>query len=264
MKTAIASAVVLLAIVAFFGPKKMWIWLGIIEENVASQIDKALGEVRVKRDTIADDIASREQAAAKLTEGKIKSRIKAERQAEHLKAVEDKQVKARASMSKLRDLIQAGEPATLGGKTYTVAELEAMAERVIGEFKSIESQAQSMRKTHDILRQMAEQFERRAAQEEGEIRQMNNKLVEIDAKILGMEHMKEASQIAGIDPKSFAKQKDELWKDIHELEDIVDFENTNEHEKWDKSDDVDVIIEATSGTGSTVDKLNDLVGEPKQ
>ena len=153
MKYIVLLGLLVAGAVAFFGVPKIRTWLKVGSESASAGIDRSLGESRVKQTEAKESIAKLERTCDELFEGKIKAEVKAEQLDRQLATLKSQKQATEESLGKLRDLIAAKEPAVLGGKTYSVGELQSTADHLIAAHKNLEEQEQGTQRTKQLLLQ---------------------------------------------------------------------------------------------------------------
>lgn len=267
MKTAvIALVVVVVALVALLGIPKVRTYLSVGRENLVEQIDQALGEFKVKQTEVKGGISGLEQSVKKMREGQISSEVQAEQLSQRLTGVNEKKSAAQASLVKLRDLIAKNEPATLGGKQYTVPEMQAMAERLITAFKSLDTQSQGVEKARDLLRANAKNLDDKSEQAKTAIAGMQSQLDEIDAKVLALSTMRTAAKSAGAGSESLADNFRQVQDQINSLYVKVETNLRLEEESWKKTGpgtpvDLDAIAKATGDAETTLSRIDEVLSK---
>lgn len=266
MKAAVITVVVaIIALVALLGIPKTRAYLRVGGDTLAGQIDKALGEYKVKQAEVRSGVAGLEQAAKKIQEGQISSEVQAEQLGQRLTSVNERKSAAQASLTKLRDLIAKNEPATLGGKPYSVADLQSMAERLITAFRSLETQAEGIQKARDLLLASAKTLQAKADQAKAAIDSMKGQLETIDAKLLALSTMREAARTSGSGSDLASNFKD-VQEQINGLYAKVETNLRMEEQSWKTVStgtpvDVDGIIRATGDAESTLAKIDEALGK---
>ncbi len=264
-KAVIAIVVIIVAAAALLGIPKVRTYLSVGGETLAAQIDKALGEYTVRRTEVKTGITNLEQSAKKIQEGQISSEVQAEQLTQKLAAVNEKKAGAQASLTRLRDLVAKAEPATLGGKQYSVAELQSMAENLITAFKSLETQSSGIEKARDLLTSNAKTLHAKSDQAKAMIDSMHSQLETIDAKLLALTTMRDAAKTAG-SGSDLADNFKQVQDQINALYVKVETNLRVEEQSWKTAStgtpvDVNGIINTTADTETTLSKIDAVLGK---
>lgn len=266
MKSLLVIGVVLVVgLVAFLGIPKVRTYMAVGRENLVDQIDKALGEFKVKQTEVRTGIAGLDASVAKMLEGQVKCQVDAEQLDKKLASLNEKKSAAQASLAKLRDLIAKGQPATLGGKEYSVADMQSMAEKLIGAFKSMDTQGEGIQKARDMLTANAKNLDAKQQEAKTAISGMKSQLEEIDAKVTALSTMRDAAQTAG-GSDSLAENFKQVQDQINGLYAKVETKMRLEEESWKQTTsvtpvDVDSIVKATADPESTLSKIDEVLGK---
>lgn len=266
MKNAVIALVVLaIAAGVVLGVPRVRNYLKVGGDTLATRIDKALGEFTVRRTEVKTGMTNLEQSAKKIQEGQIASQVQAEQLSDRLKGVEEKKASAQASLQKLRDLIAKNEPATLGGRLYSVAEMQAMAESLINAFKSLDTQSGGMTKARDLLVSNAKTLQTRLDQAKATLDSMRGQVETIDAKLLALNTMRDAAKVSGSGTDLADKFK-EVQQQIDSLYVKVETGLRVEEQNWKTATtgapvDVESALKATTDTETTLSKIDEVLGK---
>lgn len=225
----------------------------VAKDAIIKKLDKALGELNVKR------------AKIKKTQDTLRNKLEELRQNRHLaaaklKLMESKKDKSKANVDDImakvetvRGLISQAKQSedgtiTRGDKTYTAEDIQKTAEEVAArakaektKFAGYEASYAAMKKSVDFLIQQEKTSSDLMAN-------LNQKIEEIDAKKVAVDAVKQASAIAGND-SSISDDLAKLEKEIEDLGVNVDAALSLETEK---------MTELQSAT----DMADDILSEP--
>lgn len=263
----VAVVVVVVGVGALIGIPKLRTYAAVGRENLVEQIDKALGEFKVKQTEVHTGVTNLEQSVRKMKEGQITCEVQAEQLDKKLASVNEKKASAQASLAKLRDLIAKGQPATLGGKEYSVADMTSMADKLIAAFKSLETQGQGIEKAKRLLTTNAKSLESKGEQAKTAIAGMKTQLEEIDAKVMALNTMRSAAQTAGTGSESMAESFKQVQDSINSLYAKVETNIRMEEAAWKEASpqaasvDVDAITKATGDAETTLSKIDEVLGK---
>jgi hypothetical protein len=99
--------------------------------RVAEQIDDLLGRLDVKRTAIERSLATLKQGQTGLRRARIRAQVKQDQLQRKMGPVERRMSGIDESLDVLRGHLADGTPAELAGKTYPVAQVRVMAERLL-------------------------------------------------------------------------------------------------------------------------------------
>ncbi len=201
---------------------------------------------------------------------KIKAQVSAEQLDEKVRPLQEKIARCDESLVRLRDAIKADKPADFAGKTYTVAQLNEMAGKVIqarreadDQIKGFDAARANMQKVVATIAKQQQELESRI----GKLQAANSKL---DSEMAAAKAMKQASASMGDANASLSDNLDELEKKIAVLSADVRADLPGESEKWsdaktDKAiNDVDTFIQATQRPTDTLAEIDRILGPAKK
>jgi phage shock protein A len=268
MKIVLVAVVVLgLGAAALIGLPKLRTYAAVGRDNLVDQIDKALGEFKVKQTEVKTGVSNLEASVKKMKEGQITCEVQAEQLGQKLTSVNEKKAAAQASLTKLRDLIQQNKPATLGGKEYSVADMTSMADKLIAAYKSLDTQAQGIDRAKALLESNAKGLDAKGEQAKTAIGAMKTQLEEIDAKLMALNTMRSAAQTAGTGSDSLADSFKQVQDQINSLYAKVETNIRMEEANWKEASpqassvDVDAIVKATGDAETTLSKIDEVLGK---
>jgi chromosome segregation ATPase len=238
--------------------------VGVVKDNILSQVDALLGEVQVKRKKVELSMASIGEGVDKLKKGKIEAKVRASKISEQLSEIEGKIADADKALGRLKGYLQDGKDVEISGKTFTQAQIKEMAEKTISARKSLTTQMEAQKQARERLETVATGLEARERESAERIDAFKRQLDEIDAKALALSSIKEASMIPGNDTSVDFKN---LESEIRNLSTKVDIQLGYHDEKWKETsrlDDKDLIgsiLSDTSSSSDTLDEIEKLIGK---
>ena len=261
----ILIVVLVVVLIAVVGTSKMGTYVEVGRESLADKIGKAIGEFRVKRTEARNGIAKLENSVKRLRQGQIMSEVESEQIAKRLETISEKKAAVESSLGKLRELIVKNEPAILGGKEYSVADLQSLAEKMINTYKSSETQATGIEKARAILIKNANSLKVKVTQAKERIIAMKSQLDEVDAKLLALSTMQEAAETAGGGPEALAANFEDVQDQLNSLYAEVETGLRMEEMSWQEASalgsvDVDQVIKDTQDVESTLSKIDNILG----
>lgn len=253
------------ALLVFAGVPRVRTYFAVGRESLVDTIDAAIGEFRVKRAEVAEGIERLKESEGKLRRGQIRCEVKAEQLAKELTEIDDKNARAFSSLGTLRELIAAGEPAVLGGREYSVAQLQVLAEDVISLHKSLKTQYEGIGGAKVLLDETAKTLLTKLGQAQSRIFSMENQLREIDAKIMALDTMRGAAGTTGSSGETLAANFKDVQNELNDLYVQVETELRIEEEDWKGSlareSDVEQFIQGSAQADSTLDRINSILGK---
>ena len=234
-------------------------------DNLVSTVDKMLGELKVKRQQIADKMEKLDEGIDNIKKAKIETTVKAEmlkKKVDDQKALEEK---AKGNLMKLSDMLKKAEADSNkvykaeNGKEYKLDTLKKTAEKLILNQKSIQTKRKGFEEAEETLKRVVKSLDSKLDDYTKTREKLTQTLDQIDAKRTAVEAMQSASsKIDGSDnlKDSIAK----LEKDIEELNVSVETSLRLEDEKWAESEEADELKEVQSLLESSGDS-SDLIGE---
>jgi chromosome segregation ATPase len=237
----------------------------VMKDKVVAKIDNMLGELDVKKKEVELSMAEMENAKKDLQKGRIKVEVKAEQLGDNATELENKIGALDASLKKLRDLLATGEDAEIAGKTYTQAELNDMAKKLITQRGSYEKQMDSLKKSQTMLESRAAKIDEMVKSYSAQLDKLKTKISEIDANMVALKAMQETSGVGGED-QTLAQSFGELEDKVDDLYASLETELRMEEAMFDEASldedisSVDEFIQATQGAGDTLSEIDKILG----
>lgn len=204
----------------------------VAKEKVLAKIDEMLGELDVKRKEVALSLQSAKEAVAGMGKARIKTQVKVEQMDQKAQAMRDHVAQADTSLKKLRGYLEANQPVEINGKTYTPEALNRMAGQILEVRKGYVSQIAGLEKSQEALRQVAATAERNQGDYQKRISALEAQLTEIDAQMVAIRTMKEASSAMGGGNASFAENVSRLEDKVIDLLADTRAELTTQGSTW--------------------------------
>lgn len=262
------STVLLLVLLVGFGIRLVGCGarVEVAKKKALEKIDGLLGSMDVKREEISQSMKAMKEAVDGLRKAEIKAQVKSE-QIDRRGAPARQQIeKAEATLAKLRDYLEKGEPTDIAGKTYSPSELKEMAEQVIKSRTDALVEVAGYEKSTASLQKVITSLKAKRQQYEGRISQFESTLAEIDSQSIALKAMQEASAQLGDSELSLLENVDQLEDTINDLFADVQVGILSEDAKWDEAstnseiDAVGSFIEATQESGDVLDEIDAILG----
>ncbi len=235
--------------------------LEVARDRLLAEADRLLGEVEVHRKEIDPAIQTAEAALGRLKKGRIEVQVRASQISHHLTATNDRLAETDRALARLRELLGSDGPVEIAGTTYTSAQLNGMASRAISTRKGLTAQAATLLSTKDRLERVVTLLETREQAGRDRLDSLKGLLVEIDAKAVAVQAVKEAARVA---EDAGAFDFEALERQIQDLEAKIDGELAFHEEMLRQatadSDSVATILRDTGSTDEMVAEIDKLLG----
>jgi chromosome segregation ATPase len=238
----------------------------VAKEAALKKLDGFLGSLDVKRKEIDLAVKRLKEATNEITKQKIKAQVKVDQIDSKSQPVRDRMAKADSSLKRFRELIKADSPAEIGGKTYSLDEIKAMATKVIEARQGYGSQITSIEQSQAGLKKIIINLEKRRNDLQSKITYLEADLTNIDTQAASAKAMKEASAAIGDSGASLDQNIAMLEDTIADLMAETQGELALEGEKWDSAatdneiDSVDSIIARTQEHSDTLSEIDKILG----
>lgn len=268
MKTTwmIVLVLLLVVVVGYIGVNKVKTWADFGRANLVERIDNALGEYEIKRSEAEAGISGLEQSLRAIREGQIRCDVRSQQMQGTHAALQERMSQTQNDLRVIRGYITGGESVTLAGKSYTPAELQVFADRLIQAFSSMRTQAQGLLRTQALLDQTSANLNTQADQGHEQIAGMRSQLDEIDAKILALNTMREAAALAGSTDATLAANFEDVAGQINSLYADVEAGLRIEESDWQHAamvPDAELarLIQGSQSVDDTLAEIDAILGE---
>ena len=242
----------------------------VAKKKVLDQIDDALGKMDVQKAEIDTGIKSAKKAVGELRKAKHQAQAQLELLDEKVKPHQEKMTRCDESLAKLRDAIKGDTPADFAGKTYTVAELKAMAGKLIEARRECEEKLKGFDAARTNMRNVVATLTKKQDDLDARVVRLEAVNAKLDAEMVATRAMKKASAAMGDSDATLGENLDELERKMAALSGDVRAELAGESEKLtstgaDKSlSEVDAFLKATQSPGDTVGEIDKILGPVKK
>lgn len=238
----------------------------VAKDAALKKLDNFLGSLDVKRKEVDLAIQRLKEATSEIAKQKVKAQVKVDQIDAKAQPVREQMAKADSSLKKFRDLLAAGVPAEIAGKTYSPDEIKAMASKVIEARKGYESQIAGFEQSQAGLKKIVSTLEQRQKDLQGKITRLEADLTKIDTQMASAKAMEEASAAIGDSGASLDQNIAKLEDKVADLMADTQGELALEGEKWDTAatdkdiESVDSIISKTQEPADTLSEIDRILG----
>jgi len=155
---------------------------GVVAVAVEDRIDALLGKEMVLRQQALDAIRMAENDIVRLEELAVSSRVDAKLLDEKLSALQAVEALARQQLGQLAEMVDAGQPLTLSGKTWQPVDLKAYAQGKITEYAAIQERLRVLEESRRIQLETADRAETSLGLARQNVANMRASLDLLDAK----------------------------------------------------------------------------------
>ncbi len=239
----------------------------VAKDAIIDKLDKALGELNVKR----KKIEMKQNELRNKLDALKKSRYLSEAKLDLMKEKRDKSQSALDSiMGKVEDVkalvseAQASDTKTIerNDKTYTADQIAATAQQVAGSAKAEQTKLAGFKASYEAMEKAVSVLKSQETTAVKLMADLEQKVSEIDAKKIAVDAVKEASSITG--GESIGDDFAALQKEIEDLGVNVDAALKMETDKMTELDSAnsladEILSEATGGLDNAEKMLDDLL-----
>lgn len=242
---------------------------GVAKDAIIKKLNSALGELDVARKKIEMRQTELQGKMADLQMNRARAEAKLELLESKKKKSEESIEKIRGQLESVKKMIaelkdSATEKITRGGKEYTKAEIQETAEQAASNFKNEQVKLTSLVTSYDALAGSVKFLKDQESTSRKLMKDLSDKISEIDAKKYAVDAVKENTAIAG-DNSSISDSLAAMQKEIEDLGVNVEAALTVETEKMasmnSTSSKVDEILSEPADLNSTEEMLNDLLSK---
>jgi chromosome segregation ATPase len=242
----------------------------VAKKRALERVDDLLGKMDVQRQEIDDGIKATKRAFEGVRKARIKAQVKCDQLDEKVKPFEERVAQCDQALARLRDLLKAGKPAEVAGKTYSVSDLSDMAGKVIEERKNEEAQINGFKATRERMQKVVADLTKTQKTLEARLGSLQAQVAKLDAEMAAAKAMKEASASMGDGDASLAANLDSLEEQVASLSADVGAELKGQEEKFqvaraDKAiSDVDAFIRDSQRPTDRVAEIDKILGAAKK
>jgi len=230
--------------------------------KVAEQIDDLLGRLDVKRTEIKRSLATLKQGQTGLLRARIRAQVKQDQLQRKMEPIERRMSDIDESLDVLREHLADGTPAELAGKTYPVAQVRVMADRLLDARRLSVRQVDGYRAAQQRLAAVVSTLERREAECGSRLSGIEQRLAVIDADQIALQAMQGASNILDDTAVSLANQLSGLEDKVDDLHADIQAELGVQDGLWNpRSSEIEVgsvedIVKHTKGDDALIAEID--------
>jgi chromosome segregation ATPase len=242
----------------------------VAKKRALERVDDLIGKMDVQRQEIDDGIRATKRAVEGVRKAKVKAQVKCDQLGEKIKPFEEKVAQCDQSLARLRDLLKAGKPADIAGKTYSVSELKDMAGKVIQARKEAEGQINGYKTARESMKKVVADLSKQQQVLEARLTNLQAQVAKLDSEMAAAKSMKEASAAMGEKDNTLAANLDSLEEKVASLSADVRAELRSESEKWSEAkadqaiSDVDAFIRDSQKPTDTLAEIDRILGPAKK
>jgi phage shock protein A len=242
----------------------------VAKKRALERVDDLLGKIDVQRQEIDDGLRATKRAVEGVRKAKIKAQVKCDQLDEQVRPHEERVAQCDQALARLRDLLKAGKPAEVAGKTYSVSDLSDMAGKVIEERKQEEAQVNGYKTARERMQKAVADLTKTQQTLEARLGSLQAQVAKLDAEIAAAKAMKEASGAMGGGEATLAANLDGLEEKVASLSADVRAGLQGEEEKFqvaraDKAiNDVDAFIRDSQKPTDRVAEIDKILSAAKK
>jgi DNA repair exonuclease SbcCD ATPase subunit len=236
-------------------------------DEITKRLDKALGELNVKRKEIENKQAELQAQLSELSEKRVQGQVRLELLAEKKQKSDEALTAIKAKVAQVAELVKEANASesksiTRNGKSYSAADLQTAAKEVADALQAEDAKNKANLAGHNALKQSVDFLVKQEAQAKDLMSKLASKISEIDAKKIAVDAVRENTILAG-DNKSIGSNLEQLSKEIENLGVDVEAALRIETEKMEQmsqqSSVADELLSAPADLDSTQKMLEDLL-----
>lgn len=242
----------------------------VVKKRALDRLDAMLGKIDVQRQEIDTGIRATKQAIEGVRRARIKAQVKCDQIDEKAKPFEEKMAQCDQTLARLRELLRANMPAEIAGKTYSVADLKDMANKVIQARKEAEKLVKGFQTTRESMQKVVADLTKQQQALETRLTSLQGQVAKLDAEMAAAKAMKEASASMGDQDATLAANLDSLEEKVASLSADVRAELRSESEKWSEAqadkaiNEVDAFIRHSQKPTDTLAEIDRILGQAKK
>jgi DNA repair exonuclease SbcCD ATPase subunit len=190
-------------------------------DQITKRLDKALGELNIKRKEIEKKQGELQAQLAELSEKRVQGQVRLELLQEKKKNSDEALASVRSKVQQVAELVKEANASeskkiTRNGKDYTAADLQAAAKEVADALQSEEAKSKANLAGYNALKSSVDFLVAQEKQAKDLMGKLASKISEIDAKKIAVDAVRENTILAG-DNKSIGSGLEQLSKEIENL-----------------------------------------------
>ena len=206
--------------------------LEVAKDKIGAKIDSMLGSMDVKRKEIELSVSGLKDGIDGLRRAKIKAQVSGDQIQRQAKPQEERLASMDSALKTLRGHLEVGKPVEIAGKTYSPAELNELADRVIQARKASAGQLDGLHEAQGRLQKVATTLERKQQEVQNRLTEIEGQVAIIDSNRIALMAMQRSAEVMGESDGSLAKSLDHLQDKVNNLFADVEVELRTEDERW--------------------------------
>ena len=246
--------------------------VGVAKDKVIKEIDKVLGELKVKRKEVQIAYDRISDASGNLREKRIEAQILMKRFNKDIEELQEEQSANKRNLKKLKPLLAESESSgevERNGKTITAAELTKLAENTMKKMERTETKLVHKKKMKGVFEKNLATLSANEETSKTQLAQLRDDLEEIDSKQEMLDSMKTDASLVSGQGTSINDEFEKLSEQVGELMTKVDTQVAIEEAKLeDRMDDItaapadiDELFADDSNVSETMSKLDKWLDE---
>ncbi len=238
----------------------------LVKQKLTERIDQMLGAIDVKRQEIDIAVNGLKGGIEGLRRAKIRAQVSGEQIQRRAKPQEERLAAIDSALKILRGHLAAGKPTEIAGRSYTPAELQDLANRVLGARKSCAEQMEGLHEAQKRLEKVATTLDRRQQDAENRLNQIEGQLAALDANRVALTALQQASEAVGNPDGTLVKNLDRLQENVTTLCGDVEVELRVQDEQWAADaaksiDSIETTVAHIQGPPNTIAEIDKIIGK---
>jgi predicted nucleic acid-binding Zn-ribbon protein len=189
----------------------------VAKDKAMQRIDSLLGSMDVKRKEIELSVNGLKEGIDGLTRAKIKAQVCGDQVQRQAKPQEERLASMDSALKTIREHLEAGKPVEIAGKTYSPAELNELADRVIQARKVSAGQLDGLHEAQGRLQKVVVTLERKQQEIQNHLTEIEGQVAVIDSNRIALTAMQRSAEAMGESDGSLAKSLDHLQDKVNGL-----------------------------------------------
>jgi chromosome segregation ATPase len=232
-------AVVVVGLLAFWGVSGSDVKarMNVAGKNVVATVDKLLGELNVKQESINQKMAVLKEQTEAIRKAKHEANVRSELMGGEVTSAKEKLAALDENIKRLLPYLKDGkDKVQINGKTYSKQEVKSTVDSLLGDRESLAKQLKAREDAKATLDKVASDLQSKQDVANERLSKLKMSLDEIASKRLALDALKKASDLSAVGGVETAAQKfDDTEKAVKDLLTSVDAELRAENERFDEA-----------------------------
>jgi chromosome segregation ATPase len=233
--------------------------LEVAKDKIGAKIDALLGTLDVQRKEIEIGVNGLKEGIDGLRKAKIRAQVSGDQIQRQAKPHEERLASMDTALKTLRGHLEAAKPVEIAGQTYSPAELNELADRVIQARKVSVGQLDGLHEAQGRLQKVVTTLERKQQEVQNRLAAIEGEVAIIDSNRIALTAMQRSAEVMGESDGSLAKSLDHLQTKVNSLFADVEVELRCEDERW--GDVAAKEIDSVDGMVARFQKPQDKIAE---